>query len=400
MSFNNITRLSIIIIICLSAFQCKKSTESTQQQLPDISIVDVSLESNWNYWVVGPEDYFYVAENNSIPESMLFRSSETGTDISIIFKTDGLVDKVVIDKSIYLFDNYDGSKIDIGVVSPNGDIEISRGVETNFDWDDYKIGFTGITDSKDIVNWVGKGAGAIPQGLKTAALASSTNLFDPTSKFVIGSKILDLSADPVATDKLSILGDITNFVDQYDMTKLAISCSSADYINCATDVASRAFVTLVDDQEEIASRNDDIQVVKGALQAGSGDVQITLTWDTDDDLDLWVTDPDGERIYYGNSTSLSGGELDFDYTDGPGPENIFWPQYGAPSGTYTVQVDHYSGVSANHYTVLVQSFGYIKQYEGIINPGETITVVVFQSNSTLPKIILNKIIVSEIKEPK
>ena len=85
MKLNKIISTSVAIIICFFAVQCKKTTESTQQLLPDISIVNVSEESNWNYWVVGPEDYFYVAENNSIPQTVLFRSSENNKDISIIF---------------------------------------------------------------------------------------------------------------------------------------------------------------------------------------------------------------------------------------------------------------------------------------------------------------------------
>ena len=48
----------------------------------------------------------------------------------------------------------------------------------------------------------------------------------------------------------------------------------------------------------------------------TGDVQVTLRWNTTDDLDLWVTDPFGDRVYYGNSQVASGGQLDVDANEG------------------------------------------------------------------------------------
>ncbi len=401
MRLNRFITVSIVVIICFLAFQCKKTTESTILDLPDISIVDVSQDSNWDYWVVGPDDNFYLTENNSIPQSVLYRSTTTNKDISIIFNDVGLTDKVVIDNSIFLFDNFDGTKVDIGVVSPTGGIEISRSVETNFNWDTYKTGLNAITTPNEIVNWVGKGIGAIPQGLKMATSASTTNLFTPSASFVPGVNILNLAADDATTDKLTVINDITSFVGQYDMTKLPISCSSSDYVTCATGAATNASNALTSAQTAIQNRDDDVKVVKGALLAGSGDVQITLTWKTDVDLDLWVFDPSGFKIYWNDETSPSGGELDVDDMNGYGPENVFWPLGGAPSGQYTVAVDYYDSTGPNtQFTVLVQAFGFVKQYEGTLNPDETVTVVTFQSNSALPKIVLQKPIVLDTKEIK
>lgn len=88
------------------------------------------------------------------------------------------------------------------------------------------------------------------------------------------------------------------------------------------------------------------------LVVGDGDVRATLTWDSDDDLDLTIIDPAGDRIYHAVRTSPSGGELDrddnFDYgtltdvcgrdTEPGGVENIFWANGTAPVGQYTVEV--------------------------------------------------------------
>jgi uncharacterized protein YfaP (DUF2135 family) len=40
---------------------------------------------------------------------------------------------------------------------------------------------------------------------------------------------------------------------------------------------------------------------------GTGDVQVTVTWDADSDLDLHVVEPSGEEIFYGHPVSATGG---------------------------------------------------------------------------------------------
>lgn len=80
-------------------------------------------------------------------------------------------------------------------------------------------------------------------------------------------------------------------------------------------------------------------VVQGNFSTSS--LRVQLGWDTyGTDVDLWVTEPSGEKVYYGNPRSRAGGELDVDDTDGYGPENytIVTP----PSGDYLIQVHYYS----------------------------------------------------------
>jgi hypothetical protein len=70
-------------------------------------------------------------------------------------------------------------------------------------------------------------------------------------------------------------------------------------------------------------------------------LRVTLTWDTNNtDVDLWVTDPFGERCYYGNRFTQSGLSLDMDVLYGYGPETITGTDL--PGGDYFVQVHYYS----------------------------------------------------------
>jgi len=81
---------------------------------------------------------------------------------------------------------------------------------------------------------------------------------------------------------------------------------------------------------------------------GTGDVQVNVSWDLDNDLDLHVAGPNNLEIYYGNRTdSATGGTLDLDSNaacalDHKRSENITWPTSRAPHGTYTVKVDYWA----------------------------------------------------------
>ena len=58
-----------------------------------------------------------------------------------------------------------------------------------------------------------------------------------------------------------------------------------------------------------------------AIAAAAGDLRVTISWNTDaTDVDLWVIEPDGTKVFYQNSNSKSGGELSEDQTQGYGPE--------------------------------------------------------------------------------
>jgi hypothetical protein len=108
-----------------------------------------------------------------------------------------------------------------------------------------------------------------------------------------------------------------------------------------------------------------------ALFVGTGDVQVTVTWNTDSDVDLHVVDPGGWEIYWGARQSPTGGELDLDSNaacdiDGVRNENITWGVGMAPQGTYTVRLDYWSSCNASQtdYTVLINNDGEIAIHHG------------------------------------
>ena len=127
----------------------------------------------------------------------------------------------------------------------------------------------------------------------------------------------------------------------------------------------------------------------------TGDVQITLRWNTSDDLDLIVVDPAGDIVDFGSPTSPSGGQLDVDANGFCQPqsfapvENIFWPVGSAPDGDYLAYVtlaipcsleslassDAFAATTAYQalavpYTLTILNKGVTTTYEGTSRPEE------------------------------
>ncbi|MGL4420440.1 MAG: hypothetical protein ACRCZF_07240 [Gemmataceae bacterium] len=98
--------------------------------------------------------------------------------------------------------------------------------------------------------------------------------------------------------------------------------------------------------EKNPSRSE-IETLLKTSGAKTGAVQVSLYWENKNDLDLQVTDPNGETINYDKKTSKSGGVLDVDMnaTDSRSTkaavENIFWAEGKAPKGRYKIVVNHF-----------------------------------------------------------
>jgi uncharacterized protein YfaP (DUF2135 family) len=82
------------------------------------------------------------------------------------------------------------------------------------------------------------------------------------------------------------------------------------------------------------------------------DLRVTLTWDTPaTDVDLWVTGPDGEKVFYSHRQGALGGTLDTDVTTGYGPETFTLARL--VPGAWRIQAHYFGGQAPTWVAVTV-----------------------------------------------
>lgn len=302
-------------------------------------------------------------------------ADKDGNTVVINIGDNGLPERAYVDDFVVVFDNYTNTTVDIAMIDPNGEISIVRNIESTLAADlNAGFGKTGANSVGTVMRWVGLTARGVTCGVSAAAAVGSGGLATPVAFAVCGSLVVSVASELGAFEDNEALQQTADFIG---WAGGAVGCLTLSINDCYALIIDLSSTALGEAFTEIERLSDEVAVAEGALDTGAGDVQVTLTWDTEADLDLWVTDPLGELIYFGNSSSNSGGQLDRDDVDGFGPENIFWPAEQAPEGQYTVQVDYFSGGQTTNYNVLVQAFGKTRNYTGSILPNQTINVTTF-----------------------
>lgn len=100
---------------------------------------------------------------------------------------------------------------------------------------------------------------------------------------------------------------------------------------------------------------------KRLLKKEPVDIRVVLSWDTDNcDMDLWVTDPKGEKCYYSNKLTRLGGKISNDFTQGYGPEEFMIKK--AVNGEYFVQSNYYGTSSQSLLAPVNLSLMFITNY--------------------------------------
>jgi len=70
------------------------------------------------------------------------------------------------------------------------------------------------------------------------------------------------------------------------------------------------------------------------------DLRAVLTWDADNsDMDLWVTDPNGEKCYFAHNLTYQGGRMSRDFIGGYGPEEFSLRD--AKPGKYKIEANFF-----------------------------------------------------------
>ncbi len=84
----------------------------------------------------------------------------------------------------------------------------------------------------------------------------------------------------------------------------------------------------------------DLGLDPGLIRSMDADLRVVLTWDADaTDMDLWVTEPTGEKAFYKNQLTQLGGLVSRDFTQGYGPEEYMLRK--AVRGKYRIDVNYF-----------------------------------------------------------
>lgn len=81
-------------------------------------------------------------------------------------------------------------------------------------------------------------------------------------------------------------------------------------------------------------------IPKTVIKSLPADIRIVMDWNMNNtDIDLWVTDPNGEKCLYSHSRTNIGGRISQDMTQGFGPEQFLLKK--AIKGTYKIEINYY-----------------------------------------------------------
>lgn len=120
--------------------------------------------------------------------------------------------------------------------------------------------------------------------------------------------------------------------------------------------------------------------------ARTGDIQVSLSWQTKDDIDLYVRYIGygfNDTIFWRNKFGRSGGMLDIDMNGG-GPwssnpiENVFWPINSSPRGNFVVGVHFFRSWTRNRsvpVTIRIKTPKGVYTRDAVVVYGEELKIV-------------------------
>ena len=238
---------------------------------------------------------------------------------------------------------------------------------------------TGASAGASVSSYLsGVSAGAAAGTLNPGALPAATG--GPTVTVTGNGVVINGGTNPVAVSASAALSKVyVSVTGASGYYEVPVSGTTANLtLSLAQAIPTTTFELSFSGVSSTGAVGAPLVVTTRTAKVGTGDVQISLSWDANSDVDLHVTDPSGEEIYWNNRRSASGGRLDLDSNsgctiDGVRNENVTWPTGVAPRGTYTVKVDLWGscGTTSSNFVVRVNKSGSSENFSGTLTgPGD------------------------------
>ena len=303
-------------------------------QLPTLQGVDrIPVAGAYSFWVYGTQ--VGTGFEDKVAELLIESSAELLVSVTSDSPSFGGINTIGTEAHIwfsttarqnYVYDGYDGVVDKLFVTLVNPSITSAVDVDVRFNVRDAISADAVITSHSsgdEVHRRVVSVAGTIPEAARSAV-----------SKVVVTANGLatetQMNADGTfAAEVVVSLGDNT---------------VKAQGFGASAAVTNAAIVTIRGVESTLSGRN--------ALIASR--LVLVLRWDTEGtDVDIYSTDKENRSIWWGNNTA-GPGNLDYDDTDGLGPEVVSYRAIDDDiyaNGTFDVDVHYYSGSPSTHYTL-------------------------------------------------
>lgn len=186
--------------------------------------------------------------------------------------------------------------------------------------------------------------------LAKAIAQGAIDMESPSHAFFILRRVAEMR--PFDSDIYMLLGRCLSELDQFGYAivcyEIAMNSSftnrKSDFQKIVAYDYARVLRKAIDAETEEQIRQYamlKLKRINEAFNTSDQDLVIRLSWNTDgSDVDLHVTEPNGDVCFYKHPKTVSGGKLTADITDGFGPE--LYLINNAPRGKYKIQVKYYS----------------------------------------------------------
>ena len=132
--------IALVAAIVFSFAACGDGAGDGNDGSREVYVVDVSEETDWDYFVVAKDgsSAFYNVDETGIPTSLVFKPDKNSDDgTTILFKENGLPDKVITKGHVLYFGSFRGYQYDMAVIKPDNTIEYHYDIESDVNWDAY-----------------------------------------------------------------------------------------------------------------------------------------------------------------------------------------------------------------------------------------------------------------------
>ncbi len=200
-----------------------------------------------------------------------------------------------------------------------------------------------------------------------------------------GSNILHVSAVDPQEDLADLLVGVIGFPGYFSVAWTADGVLTVT-LTLQSELPRDTFSLVVAVEDEAGHVSPWVEIRVIVVSVVEGELQVTLTWDQPNDVDLHLVQPDSEEIFYGHMMSEEGGYLDLDSNagcsiDGVNNEHITYPDSAVVlAGEYIVRVDYWSNcgiTDTTHFSVTTRLGGNLvpvtagsNPYVGAFDPSE------------------------------